>query len=155
MKPGVRFNAFVIRITARAQVRPTEDPAKVRQALLHLFPNATLREAPGALDADVPDLARLRELIRAQRIPDTARGQMLAGLSEDGLRATFRLGKQAAAAGRAHVGALGGPLGEIEVALVSDVAGEVERAIYRAAPDTTVAIELAETPPGERPKEEG
>ena len=141
----------MLRVRARAPVRPTEDPARVRAALTNLFPGADARETPDGVEADVPDLARLRELIRSQRIPDTARGAMLAGLSEDGLRARFRLGKQAAAAGRAHFGPIREPLGEVVVELESDAPGDVERAIYHLAPDTTVEPELAEVPPSERP----
>jgi len=141
----------MLRITARAGVKPTEDEARVAKALTLLFPGAAVARQDDALVATPGDLARLRELIRSQRIPDTARGQMLAGLSNDGLRARFTLGKQAAAVGRAHFGALRGPLGDIDVELAGDEPGEVERAIYRLAPDTTVELELSEVPPAERP----
>lgn len=141
----------MLRVTARAPVRPTEDPAKVRLALVNVFPGAEVRDGEGEVRADVPDLARLRELVRSQRIPDTARGVMLAGLTDDGLRSRFRLGKQAAAAGRAHFGPIREPLGEIVVELRGDEPGEVERAIYRLAPDTTVEPDLAQVPPAERP----
>ena len=141
----------MLRIRARAPVHATEDPAKVRLALIHLFPGAEVQEGTEEVWADVPDLARLRELVRSQRIPDTARGVMLAGLSDDGLRTRFRLGKQAAAAGRAHFGPIREPLGEVVLEMTGDAPGEVERAIYRLAPDTTVEPELAEVPPSERP----
>jgi predicted RNA binding protein with dsRBD fold (UPF0201 family) len=142
----------MLRILARATVSPTEDEERVRAALLSLFPGAAVRREDGALVAEPRDLERFRELVRSERIPDSARGVMLAGLAEDGLRARFHVGKQAAAAGRAHFGALREPLGSIEVALWSDVPGEVERALYHVAPDTTVPLELAEVPPSLRPK---
>lgn len=140
----------MLRITARARVKPTEDEARVEQALLKLFPGAPVRREQDELVATPSDLARLRELVRSTRIPDTARAQMLAGLSHDGLRARFTLGKQAAAVGRAHFGALRGPLGDIIVELEGDAPHEVERAIYRVAPDTTVDAELSEVPLSER-----
>ena len=136
----------------RVPLRPTEDPEKVRASVTNLFPGATLRETTFGFEADVGDLGRLRELIRSQRIPDTARGAMLHGLSDDGLSAAFLLGKQAAAVGRAHFGALGGPLGELDVALEGGEPFEVERAIYWLAPDTTVEKELSEVPPALRPQ---
>jgi predicted RNA binding protein with dsRBD fold (UPF0201 family) len=140
----------VLRITARAPLRPTEDAARVRAALLALFPRARIEERAGELHAEGDDGERLRDLVRAERIPDSARGQMLHGMSPDGATARFRLAKQAAAVGRASFGALGGPLGEIDVEIAGEP-GEVERAIYRIAPDTTVPLELAEVPPSERP----
>lgn len=147
-----RAVAVPVRVRARAPIRPTEDPEKVRQALVNLFPGARVSAGAALVEADVPDLARLRELVRSQRIPDTARGAMLSGLSDDGMTARFRLGKQAAAAGRAHFGPIREPLGEVEVEMLGDAPGEVERFIYHLAPDTTVEPEWAEVPPAERPE---
>lgn len=118
---------------------------------MRLFPGASIDAASEQMTAVAPELDRLRELIRSQRIPDTARGVMLAGLAPDGSSATFVLGKQAAAAGRAHFGPLRSPLGDLEVTLVGDEEYEVVRAIYRTAPDTTVQADLAEVPPALRP----
>lgn len=140
-----------LRIHVRAPVKPTEDPERVRAAILALFPGARVEESEGEMAAVAPDLARLRELVRSERIPDTARGVMLAGLAPDGASARFLLGKQAAAAGRAHFGPLRSPLGDLEVTLFGDDEFEVERAIYHAAPDTTCEPELAEVPPALRP----
>ncbi|MEA3202026.1 MAG: uncharacterized protein QOE90_3454 [Thermoplasmata archaeon] len=148
---GPRLKAAVLRVTVRAPVRPTEDPEKVRAAILSLFPGATVREVSWGLVADAPHLDRLRELIRSTRIPDSARGAMMAGLSEDGMRAAFLLGKQAAAGGRAHFGPLRSPLGDLEVTLEGEQPDEVARAIYRIAPDTTVPEEWAEIPAHLRP----
>jgi len=144
----------VLRVQVRASIKPTEDAAKVEQAVRSLFPDATVATAPDEIRGEGASLDRLRDLVRAQRIPDTARGQMLAGLAEDGLSARFLLGKQAAAVGRAHFGPLRSPLGDIEVELQGDSPGEVERAIYRCAPDTTVPVELAEIPVSQRPAPE-
>lgn len=140
-----------LRIHVRAPLRSTEDPAKVAAAIEKLFPGAKPEVAATEVAAVAPSLDRIRELVRSQRIPDTARGAMLSGLSDDGLSARFKLGKQAAAAGRAHFGPLRSPLGDLEVTLHGDEAFEVERAIYRTAPDTTVAPELAEVPESLRP----
>lgn len=143
----------VLRIRVETPLKPTEVAERVHAAVRSLFPDVDLREEDGRVVAEPADLDRLRDLVRNQRIPDSARGAMLAGLSADGSEAHFLLGKQAAAAGRAHFGPARGPLGEVEVILRSDEAGEVERAIYRAAPDTTCPREWAEVPPSERPPE--
>lgn len=146
------MNASVLRVRAHAPIRPTEDPAKVRAAIEALFPGASVELSATEARAEGLALDRIRELVRSQRIPDTARGVMLSGLSDDGLHARFKLGKQAAAAGRAHFGAIREPLGELVVELESDAPGEVERTLYHVAPDTTVPIDLAEVPPSLRPQ---
>lgn len=140
-----------LRVHVRAPLRPTEDPGKVVLAIVKIFPSAKPEVGADEVTAVVPDLDRLRELIRSQRIPDTARGAMLSGLANDGMSARFLLGKQAAAAGRAHFGPVRSPLGDIAVSLFGDSEFEVERAIYHLAPDTTVAPELAEIPESQRP----
>lgn len=141
-----------IRIVLRAPIRPTEDPAKVSGALERLFPGAEVTVTEDEASATAPSLERLRELIRSQRIPDSARGAMLAGLSEDGLSTRFLLGKQAAAVGRPHFGPLRSPLGDIAVSIFGEASHEVETLIYQTAPDTTVEPELAQVPPALRPE---
>ena len=117
---------MALRIHVLAPIRPTEDVEKVRGAIESLFPGAKVEARPDRITAIAPSLDRLTELVRSYRIPDTARGQMLAGLTDDGLRSTFLLGKQAAAVGRAHFGPLRSPLGDIEVTLLGDEDFEVE-----------------------------
>lgn len=151
LMPDGTVARVMLRVRVRAPLRPTEDAEKVKRAILNLFPDAQLRVDAREVVADAPSLDRLRELVRSERIPDTARGVMLHGMSLDGAYARFLLGKQAAAAGRAHFGAIRGPLGDLEVELSGDP-GEVERAIYRVAHDTTVPPEWAEVPPSERPQ---
>jgi predicted RNA binding protein with dsRBD fold (UPF0201 family) len=143
----------VLRIHVRAVVKPTEDPAKVRRALVALFPGAEVEDREGWLYAEAKDLARLKELIRSEQIQDTARGVMLAGLLADGMGTTFRLGKQAAAAGRLHFGPLRSPLGDVEVTITGTGTHEVERLLYHLAPDTCVAPEWAEVPDHLRPQD--
>jgi len=114
-------------VIARCPRKATEDPEKVRTALLNLFPDAHVEEAEGEMRAVTGSLEILRQRIRDQRIRDTARGELIKGRVEDVLR--FRLNKQAAFAGRVSFSA-GSPLGDIEVlvedadldALIDDVA---------------------------------
>lgn len=142
---------MAIRIHVLAPIRPTEDPDKVRAAIEKMFPGAEVQMHEDRVTARAPDMDRIRELVRSTRIPDTARGVMLSGLSMDGTSARFLLGKQAAAAGRVHFGAGRSPLGDLEVSVFGDEPLEVERFLYRVAPDTTVEPELAEIPPALRP----
>ena len=117
---GPDLNPTVLRVTARAPVKPTEDAARVEAAVRALFPTARIVASEIEVIAEDATLDRLRELVRAQRIPDTARGAMLGGLSGDGASARFLLGKQAAAAGRAHFGPLRSPLGDAAGAVGAD-----------------------------------
>ena len=147
------MNPPVLRIHVRAVVKPTEDPAKVRRAVEAMFPGAQVEDREGWVYAEAKDLVRLKELVRSEQIQDTARGVMLGGLTDDGLQTTFRLGKQAAAAGRLHFGPLRSPLGDLEVTLTGTEPHEVEKTVYHVAPDTTVPPEWAEVPEALRPKD--
>lgn len=78
----------------------------------NLFPDLTIERSEGRLVGVTRRLDRLRELIRDERIRDTARGQLLAG--RRGTRTTIRLSKQAAFAGAVNFAA-GSPLGDFVV----------------------------------------
>ena len=153
LKRMTRMNPPVVRVHLRAPVKPTEDPEKVRKAIVAMFPDAEVRDGHGWMHAEATDLRRLKELIRSHLIQDTARGAMLAGLSDDGMSTRFLLGKQAAAVGRIHFGPLRSPLGDLEVAFHGETEHAVEKTVYWLAPDTTVAPELAEVPASLRPQE--
>ncbi len=105
-----------------APCQPTEDPSKVRLALLNLFPDLVLEREDDRFVGTTASLARLRELIRNQRIRDSARGQLLAGRFRD--RTRVALNKQAALLGIVNFSA-GAGLGDIEVEIESDELGEV------------------------------
>jgi len=102
-----------VRVTATCALRPTESEEKVRTALRNLFPDAALEAAPDRITAETVSLDTLRERIRDQQIRDTARDQLIAGRVGDVMR--FRLGKQAAYAGRVSFSLGSAPLGDIEV----------------------------------------
>lgn len=107
----------MLRVRVEAPCHPTENPAKVKLALLQLFPDLAFEIEDDRLSGTTDSLATLRELIRNQRIRDTARGQFLAGRSRDRTRVV--LNKQAAYMGVVNFAA-GSPLGDIEVEVESD-----------------------------------
>lgn len=84
----------VVRITATAPLRPTEDSGKVAQACTALLPDAEVEEAQGAVTARGQDVDALRHRIWELRIIDTVRGRLLAGTRDDTV--TVALSKQAA-----------------------------------------------------------
>ncbi len=107
----------MLRVRVETPCRPTESLAKVKVALLQLFPDLVFEREDDVVAGSTASLARLRELIRNQRIRDTARGQLLAGRRGD--RTRIVLSKQAAYMGVVNFSA-NAPLGDIAVELESD-----------------------------------
>ncbi len=107
----------MLRVRVETVCRPTEDPAKVKRALLRLFPDLTFEREDDRFVGTTGSLETLRERIRNQRIRDAARGQFLAGRSRD--RTRVALSKQAAYMGFVNFSA-GSGLGDIEVEIESD-----------------------------------
>ncbi|MHB8584501.1 MAG: RNA-binding domain-containing protein [Thermoplasmatota archaeon] len=148
----------MVQVHVATRIRPTEDPEKVRMAILELFPDAKLeRRALGSdsveasWEGHTESLTRLAEIVRDTQIPDTARGVMLRGIA--GRTTRFLLGKQAALARKAAFGTESGPLGEIEVTIEAGNEEELLYAIYNVGFDTTVPFELARVPREYRPPE--
>jgi len=101
-------------------------------ALRNIFPDVRIESTEGRIVGTTENLNRLRELIRTQRIRDTARRQLLAGRRGD--RTTVSLSKQAAFVGVVNFAA-SSPLGDITVEIESD---DLEAAIDYVA-ESTVA----------------
>ncbi len=109
----------------RASLFPTEDPEKVRNALLNLFPAAEVTTEEDEMIARTKDLSRFKELIRNHRILDSTRAIMLRGASEGTI--TFQLNKQAAYVGKISFAEGRPPLGPIMVEMtVSDPKATVD-----------------------------
>jgi uncharacterized protein len=100
------------RVRVEAPCHPTESAVRIESALRNLFPDLVIERANERVAGTTIRVDRLRELIRNQKIRDTARGQLLAGRRGD--RTTIRLSKQAAYAGLVNF-AVGSPLGDILV----------------------------------------
>ena len=107
----------VMRVRVEAPRRPTESVEKVTSALRNLFPDLDLDAREDRVEGTTGSLDRLRELIRNQRIRDTARRVFRAGRVGD--RSVVSLSKQAAFAGVVNFAA-GSALGDIVVEIESD-----------------------------------
>lgn len=107
----------MLRVRVETSCHPTESPAKVKLALLKLFPDLAFESEEDRIVGTTDSLETLRERIRSQRIRDTARGQFLAGRFRDRTRVV--LNKQAAYMGVVNFAA-GSPLGDILVEVESD-----------------------------------
>lgn len=131
----------MVRVRVTAPVRPSEDAGKVAGAVRNLFPDAEIDQREDRLVATSESLDRLEELLHQQRILDTARGVFLRAVAEDGTQATFRVAKQAAAAGHVSFSVGDSPLGDITVTVEDD---HVEVVLRAVAPKTVKGFPVSE-----------
>ena len=96
------LKTFTKRVEAEVEVRvnPTEDVEKVKKAVENLFPDIELKydEDRGVLTGKTEKLEKFRELLRRQRILDTARTELRRGWK--GKESTVFINKQAATVSR-------------------------------------------------------
>jgi len=121
---------IVTRVRVEAPVHPTESAAKVKLACLNVFPDLAFAEEGDVLVGVGADVEHLRDLLRTQRIRDTARDVLIRGRREGVVR--FSLNKQAAYVGRVNFGS-GGPLGDLRVTIEAE---DTDALIDRVAEST-------------------
>ncbi len=102
------------RIHIEVKVNSTENPMKVKAAVLNIFPDAAFEERVDLLTAQAQSLEKLKELFRNQVIRDTARAVLRSSLKQGSVR--FSLNKQTAFVGKVNF-APPSPLGEIFVTI--------------------------------------
>jgi uncharacterized protein len=125
-------------VTVKVPCLPTEDPSKVRKAILNLFPDSLIEEKDGAVFAKTGSLGRFKELVRSYRILDATRRIMLRG--KQGSGTSFMVNKQVAYVGKiSYVEDEKLPLGSIEVSIEDD---ELDRLIDEVAPATVNGEEV-------------
>ena len=125
------------RVTIRTPLRPTEDPEKLRTAILNLFPGSTITIDQDQVMATVDSLERFMTLIRNQKILDSIRCKLLAGISSNST--IISLNKQAAFVNRVSLSEGRTALGNIEVSIESE---DIERLIDKVAPRTVDGVEV-------------
>ena len=107
--------------TMRVNCFPTEDPEKVKRATLNIFPDSEVEELEGGFFARSSSMERFKEIIRSQRILDTARSMLLDGM--EGTRTSISLNKQVAFMGKVSFVEGSIPLGAIDVIIEDDELG--------------------------------
>lgn len=120
----------VVRVRVEASVHPTESAAKVRTAILKVFPDALVSEETNSLVAETMSMETFQQLVRNQRIRDAAREVLIRG--RRGNVTKFRLSKQAAFVGRVNF-AERPPLGDLSVTVEDD---DLDALIDRVAEST-------------------
>ncbi len=124
-------------MTIRTPLRPTEDPEKVRKAILNLFPDSEITIDQDEAVGKAVSMERFMTLIRNQRILDSIRHALLAGISPGAT--TISLNKQAALVERVSLSEGKTALGSIEVTIESE---DIERLIDEVAPRTVDGVEV-------------
>jgi uncharacterized protein len=124
-------------VTIRTVLRPTEDPEKVRTAILNLFPESEITVEQGEVVAKTATLERFMTLIRNQKILDSIRHKLLDGMAPGST--SISLNKQAAFVNRVSLSEGRTALGNIEVTIESE---DVERLIDKVAPRTVDGVEV-------------
>jgi predicted RNA binding protein with dsRBD fold (UPF0201 family) len=124
-------------VTVRTPCLPTEDPEKVRKAVLNLCPESMIEEKDGVIMARTGTLWRFRELVRSHRIIDATRRIMLRG--KQGNCTSFLINKQVAFIGKISYVEEKLPLGSIEVSIEDD---DLDKLIDALAPVTVNGEEV-------------
>lgn len=118
-------------------MRPTEDPEKVRAAILNLFPECEISLVQNEVVGKAASLDRFKTLIRNQKILDSVRKSLLAGVTPGST--VISLNKQAAFVKRVSLSEGRTVLGNMEVTIESE---DMERLIDEVAPRTVDGVEV-------------
>jgi uncharacterized protein len=124
-------------VTIRTLLRPTEDPEKVRTAILNIFPESDIVVGQDEIVAKTASLERFMTLIRNQKILDSIRKTLLSGTSTGSTH--ISLNKQAAFVRRVSLSEGRAALGNMEVTIETE---DVERLIDEVAPRTVDGVEV-------------
>jgi predicted RNA binding protein with dsRBD fold (UPF0201 family) len=124
-------------VVAKTKVYPTEDPEKVKQALLNIFPGADLQEAEAEMVAVTEDLGHFMELVRRQRILDATRAVLIHAIH--GSSTQLHLNKQVAFVGKITLVEGKPPLGDIDVTFEDN---DIQALIDRMTPRTVDGEEV-------------
>jgi hypothetical protein len=124
-------------VTIRTPLRPTEDPEKVRAAILNLFPECEISLVQNEVVGKAASLDRFKTLIRNQKILDSVRKSLLAGVTPGST--VISLNKQAAFVKRVSLSEGRTVLGNMEVTIESE---DMERLIDEVAPRTVDGVEV-------------
>jgi predicted RNA binding protein with dsRBD fold (UPF0201 family) len=116
---------------------PSEDPERVRIAILNIFPNAVLNVEEDMITAEIDSMRDFGDRVRKQRILDTARSVLMKG--RRGERTVFHMNKQTAYAGKISFVDEKTILGTIKVTVEAD---DITQFIEALTPQTVYGEEV-------------
>ncbi len=102
-----------MKLSGKAPIQPTEDPEKVKESVIVIFPDAQVKDLGSETSFMTDRPEKFIELMHNQRIRDTAVTVFRAGLTGDAT--SFHLGKQAAFAGKVNFTEGNSTLGDIHI----------------------------------------
>ena len=103
-----------------AEVKSTEDPEKVKNSILNIFPDIKVEEKDNEIigfSEEEDDLSRFIELVYSEAIRDSV--NMVLKEGTQGAKISFSMNKQAAFAGMVNLSRVS-PLGPIKVKIYVD-----------------------------------
>ncbi|MEI6796068.1 MAG: RNA-binding domain-containing protein [Methanomassiliicoccales archaeon] len=121
-------------VTVTTPLYPTEDRGKVLSALRAIFPEGSVEADASTIRITSDSLDNYSELVRKQRILDTARAALRRFMA--GGKTSFRLNKQAATAGSISFEEGRQPLGAITVSVEADDEAALDAFIDKVTPRT-------------------
>jgi len=127
----------MLAVSISCPVFPSEDPERVRQAVLNVFPDAELVLSDGVLSGETENIEHFSAQIRRQRTLDSTRSMLIKG--RRGESSAFNLNKQAAYAGKISFTEERTILGTIKVIFRSD---DIMAFIESLAPQTVDGEEV-------------
>lgn len=123
-----------MRLEVRAEVHPTEDPEKIKEAIRKILPDISLTLKGDFVVGNASSLDSLEQFkskLRSQAIRDSARKVMREGREDDSL--SFMLNRQAATVGKISFSDGETALGPIVVTIESE---DLDRIVDHLAPST-------------------
>jgi len=117
-------------------VFPSEDPEKVREAILNIFPDASLEKDDDGFRGEA-STNKFHELIRRQKILDSTRSAMFKGVR--GKKIVLHLNKQVASVGKISFTEPKTILGTLTVTIETE---DPEELIDKMAPRTVDGKEV-------------
>ncbi len=120
-----------LKIIVRCDIYPTEDILKIKDAILSIFPDCRFEMREREAVCESSSIKRFAEILKEERIRDTARSYFLANIKNDTLE--FGINKQVATLGKISFSVGDVPLGDIRIKVISD---DIHSLIDAIAPST-------------------
>ncbi len=120
-----------LEITIEAEINPTEDVEKIKNAILSIFPDARFELLAGEIIARSSSLENFGKILKEERIRDAARSVLLGNLYDDEI--VFSINKQVATVGKISFSVGNAPLGDIKITIKGE---NLKELIDIIAPDT-------------------
>ncbi|MEM2899219.1 MAG: RNA-binding domain-containing protein [Thermoplasmata archaeon] len=127
-------------VIAKVALYPTENPEKIKNAMLSLFPDMHISIRGSFIEGESKSVETLKNAIKKQKIRDTARAVLIKCKSDTGLETKFNISKQAATVGKVNFAEHESPLGDIELTIRVNDGEKLDEIIDFIAPSTVKEI---------------